>query len=174
MPKSSCAKFLAWTAYMCRLDGVNRKVYRQGVFGIIIDDRNHALLIQKPGYRSNEWTVVGGGANESEPRRANLLREVREETGLESKDLEIIGGGKVYHKYDYPPEVANELHGGKYKGQNYSIFVLRLKATKRPIIFNKSEISRSEWAPINSLEKYLIFPGQYKAMKRAIDEALHT
>ena len=146
------------------------KKYRQGVFALIIDSDDNILLIQKSTYDAGQWTLIGGGRQEGETKQANLFREINEETRLEADNFIMLGESSSSHKYDYPRQLAMKLHGGKYVGQSYSIFALKLKSPKSLMKFNESEISKSKWVPIRELDKYLNFPGQYRNIIRAVDE----
>src|ERR687884_95447 len=62
-------------------------------YGLIENDRHELLLTRRRG--ANEWVLPGGTLEEGEPPWDALVREVREETGLEV-DLERLIG--VYAK----------------------------------------------------------------------------
>ena len=54
--------------------------YRISVKGIAIDDRGRILLARED---NNMWEMLGGGLEHGEDPRDCLIREIREETGLE-------------------------------------------------------------------------------------------
>ncbi|HEX4159207.1 MAG TPA: NUDIX hydrolase [Rhizomicrobium sp.] len=60
-----------------------------GVGAVLWNARGEVLLIRRANPpRQHEWSLPGGRVEWGEPLRAALLREIREETGL---DIEILG-----------------------------------------------------------------------------------
>lgn len=70
-----------------------KQSFTVGVFGIIRDKENRVLLCLRNDY--NLWNLPGGGLEANESPREGVLREVKEETGL---DTEIIRLAGVYSK----------------------------------------------------------------------------
>lgn len=68
-------------------------IFRIGVFALIFDDNGRVLL----GHRRDTdwWNLPGGGMELGETVDEALLREVREETGLEVEVEQLVG---VYSK----------------------------------------------------------------------------
>ena len=149
-----------------------KKPYRRGVNAIILDENNYLLLVQKNGYKENEWNFLGGGREKGETLEQNLFRELEEEIGTKRSDFEIIGFSVHKIKYDYPPDLAPKVNGGKYRGQLYDQVILRFVGDKEKLIFTPGEFKKHKWVRAQELVKYLVFPGQYKSHKRAIDEFL--
>jgi len=150
----------------------SNKPYRQGVNAIIIDKENRFLLIQKHIYKENEWNFPGGGRKEGETIEENLFRELKEEINAEPSDFEIIGISSYKTKYDYPPELASKIHGGKYRGQSFDQVALRFIGDKRKLIFNPEEFKAHKWVGGDELVNCLVNPNQYQDYKRIIEELL--
>lgn len=148
------------------------KSYRQGVNAIVIDKDNNFLLVQKNGWKDNEWTIPGGGREDNETPEENLFRELAEEIGANRRDLNIIGLSSHKIEYDYPIELSLKINGGKYRGQSYKQFLLIFIGDKSKLIFCPKEFSSYKWVRADELIKYLILPNQYKNHKKAIDEIL--
>lgn len=148
------------------------KPYRAGVNAIILDQENRILLVQKNGWKDNEWTIPGGGKDGSETPEENLFRELEEEIGAHRNDLIIIGLSSQKIKYDYPIDLAKKVNGGKYIGQSYGQFVLRFMGDKDKLEFTTKEFKDHKWVSASELIKYLILPNQYQNHKNAIDEIL--
>lgn len=151
---------------------LSHKPYRKGVSIIIIDIDNLFLIIQKNAYKGNEWNFLGGGREEGETLVQNLFREIKEEIGADEGDFEFVGVGSHNIEYDYPPELAPKLNGGKFRGQSYEQVVLRFIGDKEKLVFTPDEFKAHKWVMANELITYLVFPYQYEDHKKAIDELL--
>lgn len=150
----------------------SNKPYRKGVNAIVIDKDNNFLLIQKNGYKDNEWNFLGGGREESETLEQNLFREIKEEIGSERSDFEIIGISTHKIEYDYASDTVLKVHGGKYRGQSYDQVVLRFIGSRHKLVFTTKEFRGHKWVKAKDLAKHLAFPNQYENHKKAIDELL--
>jgi len=143
-------------------------MYRNGSYAIIVNENDELLIIQKHIYNLDEWTIIGGGKKTGESIKNGLIREIYEETGLVDNDLKIIGPSSFKIRYIYPKKVAKNVNGGKYIGQEYYQFIVKIKKSKK-IICNE-EIRKYKWVVFEDLEKYLIFPNQFESVKNAINE----
>lgn len=148
------------------------KPYRRGVNAIIIDKDNNFLLIQKNAYKDNEWNFLGGGREENETSEQNLFRELKEEIGADITDFELIGISSHNIEYDYPPDLALKINGGKFRGQSYEQAILRFVGDKERLVFTPDEFKTHKWVKASELIYYLIFPNQYETHKKAIDELI--
>jgi len=63
------------------------------VFGIIVDKENRMLLVHRNDY--DLWNLPGGGLDSGESPWDGVIREVKEETGLDVKVSKLLG---VYSK----------------------------------------------------------------------------
>ncbi|MDP3985695.1 MAG: NUDIX domain-containing protein [bacterium] len=70
-------------------------MFRIGVFGIITDNENRVLLCHRRDY--DLWNLPGGGVESGESPWGALVREVKEETGLDAVPSFLTG---VYSKPD--------------------------------------------------------------------------
>lgn len=148
------------------------KPYRKGVNAIIFDDQDRLLIIQKHIYKPNEWNFPGGGREEGETLEENLFREIKEELGVNKDKFEIIGVSHQPMAYDYPPELAGKINGGKYRGQAYDQVVLRYLGTKEGLSFDTREYKDHRWVKAEELASHLVNPGQYENYKIVIDNFL--
>ena len=82
-----------------------------GAFGIIVDKENRILLVHRNDY--DLWNLPGGGLDSGESPWAGVIREVKEETGLDVKVSKLLG---VYSKPEKDEIVFNfecKVVGGK-------------------------------------------------------------
>ena len=70
-------------------------------FGLVINDQNEILLIQRGyGSRKGKWSLPGGNQDKGESLRRTAIRETREETGIR------MGSVHLYYKgRNHPMEV---------------------------------------------------------------------
>jgi ADP-ribose pyrophosphatase YjhB (NUDIX family) len=61
-----------------------------GVSGVILDDRDHVLLLRHRYWKSGSWGLPGGYAIRGEPLEETLAREVREETAYAIQTLALL------------------------------------------------------------------------------------
>lgn len=82
-----------------------------GVFGIITDNEGRVLLCHRRDH--DLWNLPGGGVERGESPWDALVREIKEETGLEAEPVHLTG---VYSKPDKNEVVlsfACQITGGK-------------------------------------------------------------
>jgi len=72
-----------------------KQTFTIGVFGIIKDKQNRVLLILRNDY--DLWNLPGGGLEKGESPWQGVIREVKEETGLNVSVTRLAG---VYSKPD--------------------------------------------------------------------------
>ena len=97
--------------------------YRHNVLGVILNNKNQVLILERynnPGH----WQFPQGGVEKGEDEEKALLREMKEEVGIE--EMEIIKKLETNHKYDWPEHVRAHYEY-KYAGQEQSIYLLRFK-----------------------------------------------
>jgi putative (di)nucleoside polyphosphate hydrolase len=146
------------------------KPYRLGVHALIINKNNKFLVIQKNNYSEKDWTVIGGGREEGETAEENLFREIQEETNLDKSNYEIVGESMHKQEYDYPADVAAQIHGGKYRGQSYAQFLVRFTGNKEELKFDTNEIRTHKWVDFSELPIHLNFSGQYDIVRNVVED----
>lgn len=70
-----------------------RPQFTIGVFGIIFDDQKRVLLCHRRDY--DLWNLPGGSMENGESPWDGLIREVKEETGLDVENIKLAG---IYSK----------------------------------------------------------------------------
>jgi putative (di)nucleoside polyphosphate hydrolase len=71
------------------------------------------------------WQMPQGGIDKGEEPRDAALRELAEETGVESHHVDIISQSKEEHFYDLPDDLIGKIWNGKYRGQRQIWYLLR-------------------------------------------------
>lgn len=64
-------------------------MFRVGVFAVVRDERGHVLLCHRRDH--DFWNLPGGGLESGESPWQGVVREVREETGVETRVIRLAG-----------------------------------------------------------------------------------
>ena len=86
----------------------NQPLIMVGATLLALNQKNHLLMIKRTD--NNRWGVPGGAMELGESLEETVKREVREEIGVDVKDLELFGvysGQELYYKYPNGAEVYN-------------------------------------------------------------------
>lgn len=73
-----------------------------GSTAVVFDDERRILTMKRPG---GEWCLPGGNAEPGEGPEETVVRETREETGVEVEPVELVDA------YQLPPGTAYDPHG---------------------------------------------------------------
>lgn len=122
--------------------------YREGV-GIILLNREKKIfmgkraaqsmlardkVLEKIGSQAEVWQMPQGGIDHGEDILCAAMRELQEETGVQTVKVEAIS--KEWYFYDFPFALVPYLWGGKYVGQ-------KLKWVLMQFVGNLEEINLS-------------------------------
>jgi putative (di)nucleoside polyphosphate hydrolase len=77
------------------------------------------------------WQMPQGGIDTGETPRQAALRELREEIGTDRVD--IIAESRGWFEHDVPVEIAQEMMGGRYRGNRQKWFAMRFTGTNADI-----------------------------------------
>jgi putative (di)nucleoside polyphosphate hydrolase len=111
--------------------------YRLNV-GIVICNQDNMLFWGRR-IGQNSWQFPQGGMTSYETIEQTLLRELREETGLEKDDIEVITELSEWVSYDLPDNLIRRYKRPVCIGQKQKWFLLRLKSKDQKIALNISE-----------------------------------
>ena len=133
--------------------------YRKSVYGCAIHD-GKVLLIFDP--RSDKWELPGGGIDQGETEKQAMVREIKEETGLDAdvSEIKLLKRELGYYK-------ALDLDWVWKTDRNY--FQIKIKNPNQPIkILDGDDVTECKWVSVDQLEDYDID----KIDKAAIEIAL--
>lgn len=117
---------------------------------------------------SPAWQMPQGGIDEGETPVEAALRELREETGVQTRHVTVLGETAGWLPYDLPPEVLP--YRGKYRGQTQKWVLMRLDAGDEVIDLAHEDVEFSDWRWMRGAELMsLIVP-----FKRPVYEAVLT
>lgn len=116
---------------------IDENGYRLNVGIIICNQDNRLFWGRRIG--QNSWQFPQGGISEYENTRQTLLRELKEETGLGSNDVEIIAELSRWISYDLPENLVRRYKKPLCIGQKQKWYLLRLIGSEEHICLNRCE-----------------------------------
>jgi len=87
--------------------------FRAGVVAVVRNSDGHLLAFERSDV-ADQWQLPQGGIEPGETPPAAAWRELQEETGLGSDDVELVGEHAEWTVYEWPEEVRRN---GKRLGQ---------------------------------------------------------
>lgn len=121
--------------------------YRPNVAALIINEEGRLLICERlatPG----AWQFPQGGVDGDEDAESALIREVREEVGLQAQHYRIEDS-KGGYRYDYPADVlaGRPPHKAHFAGQEQTYFLCRLlsEAPSVDLTQEPREFSQARW-----------------------------
>lgn len=138
----------------------SQAVYRKSNYGLVVY-KNQVLLIKDA--RTNKWEVPGGGVDEGETDEEGLIREMKEETGLDA-DLSVM---KLIERVEgYYKPLDKDLPWKT--DRNY--YQIGIKDPNGQILLdgNGDDIAQCQWVDIDNLDSLEIDPVDYKVIKKAL------
>ena len=125
--------------------------YRYNVGIIIINDRKQVFWAKRSGKAA--WQFPQGGIKEGERLEQAMYRELKEETGIGSNDVKILGKTKGWLYYDVPKNLIKKENRNVYKGQRQIWFLLHFSGSDKTIFFPDSKNSEFDaWKWIEFFE----------------------
>jgi 8-oxo-dGTP diphosphatase len=125
-----------------------------GVGGIVIDASRRLLVIQERHHRHKHYKLPGGALQPGEHLVDAVIREVKEETGVDTEFLSIV--------------CLRHWHGYRH-GKSDIYFVTRLRPLTLEITLDPTEIAECFWMPVH---EYLDHPDTHKFNRRIVSAAL--
>jgi putative (di)nucleoside polyphosphate hydrolase len=122
----------------------------------------HRIAIAGSEYDNSErlWQMPQGGIDKGEDPQAASLRELYEETGMES--VSLLGEAPKWYKYDLPAHLVGKALKGKYRGQKQRWFAYRFIGNESEIRINpppgdeKAEFDQWAWRDMDELPDLVI------------------
>lgn len=151
---------------------INSEGFRLNVGIVIINDKSQVLLARRhAGYK---WQFPQGGIEIDETEEEALFRELQEEVGLASHQVEIVKKSQFWYSYRLPNRFLRPHIPGTIKniGQTQKWFLLRMLVEESEICLNVHEHPEfDEWGwfdPSVSVEQSIYF--KKSVYRSVIDE----
>lgn len=109
-----------------------------GAAGLVVNSKGHWLVVKKRyGGLHGKWSLPAGFVQGNETIDQAVLREVKEETGIDCELLGMIG----FRSGVIREEISD----------NMAIFLLKAQDEKQPIAAQQSELYSADWISPNDL-----------------------
>ena len=120
---------------------------RSGVGIVVLNKKNQVFLAKRIDNPKNFWQMPQGGVDKGEKYYNAALRELKEETSIQTVSLikEIDG----LTTYFLPDHLVGIIWKGKYKGQKQKWFVVRFNGEEKEININTKHPEFLDWKWVN-------------------------
>jgi ADP-ribose pyrophosphatase YjhB (NUDIX family) len=125
-----------------------------GAGGVVINEARELLVIQERHHRRRHYKLPGGALHPGEHIADAVIREVKEETGVDTRFLNLV--------------CFRHWHGYRY-GKSDIYFVTRLEPLSHDIELDPEEIAECLWMP---LDEYLGNPDTHPFNRSIVQSAL--
>lgn len=129
-----------------------RLPYRPCVGAMLVNAEGGVFVARRIDTPGQAWQMPQGGIDEGEDPARAVLRELKEETGVEK--VKITAASNRWRKYDLPDSLIGVVWGGEYRGQRQKWFALRFLGDDDEIDLErhgKPEFSDWRWVGIDRL-----------------------
>ncbi|MFQ5837323.1 MAG: NUDIX hydrolase [Thermoplasmata archaeon] len=124
--------------------------------GAIIFDEGRVLLVRrKVDPYMGRWSIPGGAIELGERARDAIVREVREECGVEVEPLHVV---------DVYDNIVEDEGGLRYHYTVIDFLARHLSGRPKP----GSDVEKARWVPLSELDRYEMTPLARMAISRAL------
>ncbi len=129
---------------MLRTD-IENLPYRANVGVMVLSKSGDVFVAQRLEHYANAWQMPQGGIDPGEGPAEAALRELEEETGINSSKVVILAETQNWIPYELPPDLIPKLWNGKYRGQKQKWFLMRFLGEDTDIDIETEEPEFSSW-----------------------------
>ena len=148
---------------------------RNGVGIILLNKENKVFVAKRIDNAKNFWQMTQGGVDDNENYQEAALRELKEETSVES--VKLIKEIDQKLTYILPDHLIGIIWKGKFKGQTQKWFVMRFIGNESEININtkKPEFLDWKWINLEDLPKIAVSfkLDVYKNLKHEVSKILN-
>lgn len=134
--------------------------YRLGVGVALLNKDDMVFVGRRIDQTAEAWQMPQGGIDPGEDPEKAAWREMAEEIGVHRADAEMMAASRGWLDYDLPPELADKIWRGQYRGQKQKWYLLRLKADESAINIappgHKPEFDAWRWARFRDLPELIV------------------
>ena len=148
---------------------------RKGVGIVLLNNKNRVFVAKRIDNPKNFWQMPQGGVDGGENYYEAALRELKEETSVES--VELIQEIDKKLTYILPEHLIGIIWKGRFKGQTQKWFIMRFIGNESEININtkKPEFLEWKWIDLEDLTKIAVnFKlNVYKSLKKEVFKILN-
>ena len=137
---------------------IDRAGYRLNVGIILVNDSGRVFWGKRHGH--DAWQFPQGGLATGETALQAMIRELREEVGLEREDIEVLGVTKRWLKYKLPKQYLRHGTDPLVIGQKQKWYLLRLINSEQKVRLDLSdspEFDSWRWIDYHEPQEHVIF-----------------
>jgi len=129
---------------------------RSGVGIAVLNEKNQVFVAKRIDNPKNFWQMPQGGIDKGEDYFAAALRELKEETSIQS--VKLIKEVEGYITYLLPDNLLGVIWKGKFKGQKQKWFIFKFIGDQKEININTRhpEFLDWKWVDIESLTNEVV------------------
>ena len=129
---------------------------RKGVGIVLLNNKNKIFVAKRIDNPKNFWQMPQGGVDVNENNYEAALRELKEETSIES--VELIQEIDKKLTYILPDNLIGIIWKGRFKGQIQKWFIMRFLGNETEININtkKPEFLDWKWIDVENLTKIAV------------------
>lgn len=137
---------------------IEKLPYRPCVGLMILNADGHVFVGQRVDTYPEAWQMPQGGVDPGEKPRDAALRELWEETGIESGDVTVLAETDNWIPYELPHHLVPKLWKGKYRGQEQKWFLFRFTGTDSQINIETEhqEFAAWRWLPVDDMVEGIV------------------
>ena len=137
---------------------IDRAGYRLNVGIILVNESGRVFWGKRHGH--DAWQFPQGGLGAGETAAEAMIRELREEIGLEREDIEILSVTKRWLKYKLPKQYLRHGTDPLVIGQKQKWYLLKLISSEQKVRLDLSdspEFDSWRWIDYHEPESHVIF-----------------
>lgn len=127
-------------------------LYRSGVGIMLLNEKKEIFVGKRIDNHSDAWQMPQGGLDVGESEDQAMIRELKEETGIDDFNVTILKKSAGYHYYNLPYKLQKKFWGGKYLGQKQRWYLAQFIGDETAINVKTETPEFSEWKWVSSKE----------------------